>query len=268
MSNSNLLLDIKNLFVSVKDDITLEKDRSFKNLDKGEERKQIIKGLNLSINKGEVHVLMGINGSGKSTLANALMGHPNYIIDKGEITFMDENLLEMEPEERAKKGIFMAFQYPKGISGLSVGSYLRAIVNAVSDKEVSIREFKNMLNEAMESLSISREFLNRSLNEGFSGGEKKRHEILQMKLLKPKLAILDETDSGLDVDALKIVFENVKKSVDKNSSLLIITHYNRILEYIEPDYVHIMSKGIIKKSGGIELSNSIEKDGFEKVLNS
>jgi Fe-S cluster assembly ATP-binding protein len=266
-NNSNTILEIKNLSVSVNDDLSKE-NLSFENLDKKVESKEILKGLDLKINKGEVHVLMGTNGSGKSTLANALMGHPNYNIEGGEVNFLGENLLEMEPEEKARKGLFLAFQYPKGISGLSVGSFLRAIVNSVNDKEISIREFRKMLNENMNELGISREFLSRSLNEGFSGGEKKRHEILQMNLLKPKLAILDETDSGLDVDALKVVFGNITKNHNNERALLIITHYSRILKYLNPTHVHVMSDGVIVKSGGVELSELIEEKGFETVINS
>lgn len=266
--NLSTILEIKNLYVSVKDDLSSESDFSFNSLDKREETKEILKGINLSINKGEVHVLMGTNGSGKSTLANVLMGHPNYKVTAGEINFMGENLLEMKPEERAKKGLFLAFQYPQGISGLSVGSFLRAILNSVSDKEVPIRVFRKKLNETMNDLGISKEFLSRSLNEGFSGGEKKRHEILQMKLLNPKLAILDETDSGLDVDALKVVFDNITQSLNENNALLIITHYNRIFKHINPDYVHIVNNGVITKSGDIKLSQLIEEKGFEAVINS
>jgi Fe-S cluster assembly ATP-binding protein len=263
------LLEIKNLNVSVKTE-TLEGE--IKSPDKKSNsqtgEKLILKGVNLTINKGEVHVLMGTNGSGKSTLANVLMGHPKYIINSGEAYFMGKNLLDLAPEERAKAGMFLAFQYPTAIQGLPVGSYLRAILNAVSEENVSIRTFRKELNKSMEELEIPKKFLSRSLNEGFSGGEKKRNEILQLSLLKPKLAILDETDSGLDVDALKLVFENVNKKLTGDMSLLMITHYNRILRYINPTNVHIMTDGQIVKSGGIELSDAIEEKGFESIINS
>ncbi len=254
----NNLLEIKNLSVSVKED---GKE------DGKEDLKEILNNLNLTINKGEVHIIMGTNGCGKSTLANTLMGHPNYIVTKGEAIFQGENILTLTPEQRAKKGLFLAFQYPTAIQGLSVGSFLRAIMKAVNEKDIPIREFRQDLNKAMEELEIPKEFLSRSLNDGFSGGEKKRHEILQMSLLKPKLTILDETDSGLDVDALKLVFENINKRVNSENSFIIITHYNKVLKYVKPDFVHIMKNGKIIKSGGIELSNIIEEKGFDAVIN-
>lgn len=262
MNNYEKILEIKNLYVSVKD----EENKHTASADSETQQKEILKGLNLSVNKGEVHVLMGTNGSGKSTLANALMGHPNYTITKGDIQFRGENLLEMKPEDKAKKGMFLAFQYPTAIEGLTVGSYLRAIVKAVSDKDIPIRTFRKELTQHMEELRIPKSFLKRSLNAGFSGGEKKKTEILQMNLLKPKLIILDETDSGLDVDALKLVFENVNKRVDEETSVIIITHYSRVLRYVHPNYVHIIKEGNIVKSGGLELSKKIEEEGFEAVL--
>lgn len=254
MSNKKYLLEIDNLHVSVRDE------------DK-EEYKEILKGLDLKINYGEIHVLMGTNGSGKSTLANALTGHPNYKVTDGFIKFEGDNLLEMKPDERARAGLFLAFQYPNAITGLSVGSFLRSIVKAVNEKDIPIREFRKLLDKNMKALNIPKEFLNRSLNEGFSGGEKKRHEILQMNLLNPKLAILDETDSGLDVDAMKLVFENINNNINENRSLIIITHYNKVLKYLKPTHVHILREGRIIKSGGIELSDMIENEGFESVVN-
>ncbi len=254
MSNQGNLLKIENLFVSVREEGK-------------EEMKEILKGVNLTIEKGEIHVLMGTNGSGKSTLANALMGHPNYEITQGKVYFLGEDITEMTPDEKARMGLFLAFQYPTSISGLPVGSFLRAIMKSTSGEKLPVKQFRTELNEAMEELKISKEFLKRSLNEGFSGGEKKRHEILQMNLLKPKLSMLDETDSGLDIDALKIVFENVSKKITPETGALVITHYNRVLNYLNPHKVHIMRKGKIIKTGGIELSDRIEKEGFEAVVN-
>ncbi len=261
MSNSENMLEVKNLYVSVKDE-----ENKYSQSTGNETQKEILKGLNLTVKKGEVHVLMGTNGSGKSTLANALMGHPNYTITKGEVEFRGENLIEMKPEEKAKKGMFLAFQYPTAIEGLTVGSYLRAIVKAVNDENIPIRTFRKELTQYMEELNIPKSFLKRSLNAGFSGGEKKKAEILQMNLLKPKLIILDETDSGLDVDALRLVFENINNKVNNETSVIIITHYSRVLRYVHPNYVHIIKKGNIVKSGGLELSKKIEEEGFEAVL--
>jgi Fe-S cluster assembly ATP-binding protein len=253
MSNTEHLLEVKNLFVSVKEEGK-------------EEMKEILKGVNLVMNKGEVHVLMGTNGSGKSTLANALMGHPNYKITRGRIFFLGEDITDLSPDEKARRGLFLAFQYPTSISGLPVGSFLRAIMKSVNEGDMPIKQFRRELNRAMEELKVPRGFLKRSLNEGFSGGEKKRHEILQMNLLNPKLSILDETDSGLDVDALKLVFENVNNKITGQNGALIITHYSRVLNYLNPHKVHIVKDGRITKSGGVELSDRIEDEGFEAVL--
>ncbi len=253
MNNKDTLLEIKNLFVSVKEEGK-------------EDLKEILKGVDLTINKGEIHVLMGTNGSGKSTLANALMGHPNYSITSGKVYFLGEDITEMSPDEKAKMGLFLAFQYPTAISGLPVGSFLRAIMKSVTGDKLPVKQFRSELNSAMEELKISKDFLKRSLNEGFSGGEKKRHEILQMNLLKPKLAMLDETDSGLDVDALKLVFENVSKKITPDTGALVITHYSRVLDYLKPNKIHIMRKGKIIKTGGMEISERIEKEGFDAVI--
>ncbi len=226
----------------------------------------ILKGVDLTINKGEIHVLMGVNGSGKSSLAHVLMGHPNHQITEGEARFDGTSIQDMEPDERARAGMFLAFQYPHAIGGLPVGTFLKAAVEARRSEEVPFRVFKRELDAALEKLGISKEFLGRSLNEGFSGGEKKRNEILQMHLLKPTLAMLDETDSGLDVDALKKVFHDVREYANQDNALLVITHYDRVLDYINPTHVHIMSDGRIVKSGGADLSKRIDEEGFEAVL--
>jgi len=252
---SNTILEIKNLKSQVEESHT-------------EEKKEILKGVNLTIKSGEVHVLMGINGSGKSTLSNVLMGHPNHEVTGGEVTFNGKNLFDMEVDERAREGLFLAFQYPDTIQGLPLGTFLKSAVEANREEEVPFRTFKKELDTVMEKLNIPRSFLSRSLNDGFSGGEKKRTEMVQMNLLKPKLAILDETDSGLDIDALKMVFENVKENVGSDRSYLIITHYNKVLDFIIPDHVHIMKGGQIVKSGGPELSQDIIDKGFEAVIGS
>lgn len=232
-----------------------------------ESEKEILNGVDLSIREGEVHVLMGTNGSGKSTLASVLMGSPFYEVTGGSATYEGKDLLSMKPEERAQSGLFLAFQYPTAVPGLSVLSYLRSIMKAVRKEELSFKQFKNELNEAMKSLNIPQEFLSRSLNEGFSGGEKKRLEVLQMTLLKPRLAMLDETDSGLDVDATQLIFEKIRSLRSENQALLVITHYNRIVEFISPDFVHVMKDGKIVASGGAEMAARIESEGFEAVLN-
>ncbi len=227
-----------------------------------EEEKEILKGLNLDIPAGETHILMGTNGSGKSSLANVLMGHPHHKVTGGSISFNGRDLLPMAPDERAREGLFLAFQYPLAISGLPVATFLKKATEAYRGIEISVREFQKELRGIMEELQIPRSFLGRSLNEGFSGGEKKRMEVLQLNLLKPRLAILDETDSGLDIDALKLLFRNIADSGDRERSLLIITHYERVLEYIRPDKVHIMQDGKIVRSGDVELSRSIPAEGF------
>ena len=230
------------------------------------EGKEILKGLSLTVQGGEVHAIMGPNGSGKSTLAYTLMGHPRYVVDDGEILMDGEDLLEMEPDERARRGLFLAFQYPVEIPGVTVANFLRTAYNAVhggEGKEISVLEFHKLLKEHMAALQIDEEFATRYLNEGFSGGEKKRHEILQMALLRPRIAIMDETDSGLDIDALKIVAEGVNRLRSPELGVLVITHYQRILRYLRPDYVHIMMDGQIVRSGGWELAEELEEKGYD-----
>jgi len=240
-----------------------------KNLHVDVEGKEILKGLNLEIKKGEIHALMGPNGSGKSTLAFSLMGHPKYEIKKGKVTLEGKNLLEMKVNERANSGLFLSFQYPSEISGVSLANFLRTAYNQVKNNgkkdKIGVMEFMNLLYEKMDLLQMDREFAKRHLNVGFSGGEKKRTEILQMAVLEPKFAILDETDSGLDIDALKVVAEGVKKLVGPNLGVLIITHYQRILHHIKPDRVHILVDGKIVKSGGYELAKEIEETGYEDL---
>jgi len=229
------------------------------------EGSEIIKGLSLTVKGGEVHALMGPNGSGKSTLANTLMGHPRYDVEDGQVLLDGEDILEMEPDERAKRGLFLAFQYPVEIPGVTVANFLRAAYNALhgDEKPLSVLEFHQLLQQHMKELEMDEEFAGRYLNEGFSGGEKKRHEILQMALLKPRIAIMDETDSGLDIDALKIVAEGVNRQRSDELGVLVITHYSRILEYLKPDYVHIMMDGRIVRSGGPELAKELEEKGYD-----
>jgi len=232
--------------------------------------KKILQGINLEVKPGEVHAMMGPNGSGKSTLANVLSGRDGYEIVKGKISFLKENLLELEPEVRACKGLFLAFQYPVEIPGVSGMNFLRTTINAVrkyrKQKELDGINFLKLLRKKAKILKIDEKLIKRSVNTGFSGGEKKRSEILQMSLLEPKLAILDETDSGLDIDALKIVANGVNKLKNKNRSFLIITHYQRLLNHIVPDKVHILSKGRIIKSGDKNLAIELEKKGYEGLV--
>ncbi|MDD9953915.1 MAG: Fe-S cluster assembly ATPase SufC [Candidatus Woesearchaeota archaeon] len=228
------------------------------------EGKEILKGVTLTINPGEIHALMGPNGSGKSTLANVLMGHPKYEVTKGKILLNGENISEMEPDERAKKGLFLSFQYPVEIPGVTVENFLRTAVNNVQGKDLDVVEFHELLKKTLADFGIKNEFAGRYLNEGFSGGEKKRMEILQMLLLNPTFAILDETDSGLDVDALKIVSDGINKIKDEKHGVLLITHYNRILEYVIPDKVHVLIDGKITETGGKELAHTIEAEGYER----
>jgi len=228
--------------------------------------KEIIHGIDLKIKKGEIHALMGQNGSGKSTLAQVIMGHPNYHATSGEIKFEGKNVLEMDPTERAKTGIFLSFQYPSEVAGVNINSYLRMIYNKKNDASVSPVKFREILKEKLEILDIKPDFLNRYLNEGFSGGEKKRMEMLQMLVLEPKLAILDEVDSGLDIDALKIVAIAVSYLNEKaKTGFLIITHYARILSHINPSRVHVMKDGLIVKSGGPNLAEELEKTGYVEL---
>jgi len=229
------------------------------------EGNEILKGLSLEVNKGEIHAIMGPNGSGKSTLSNVLMGHPRYEVTGGEITFEGQDVMELEPDERARLGIFLAFQYPSEVPGVSVANFLRTAVNSVREKELSPMEMYRLLQEKMKYLQMDPKFAERYLNEGFSGGEKKRNEILQMLMLSPKLAIMDETDSGLDIDALQVVSKGVNALRGPDFSAVIITHYNRILRYIEPDHVHVMLDGRLVTSGGRELAQQLEEKGYDWV---
>ena len=246
-------LDIKDLHVSV-------------------EGKPILKGLSLTVNKGENHAIMGPNGSGKSTLANTLMGHPKYVVDKGDLLIDGENIVKLSPDKRAKKGLFLAFQYPHEVSGVSVFNFLRSSFNSISatpdSKPLSIIAFRKYLREKMEILGIEESFVKRYLNEGFSGGEKKKSEILQMAVLKPKIAVLDETDSGLDIDALKIVSEAVNTMSGPDLGILLITHYQRILKYVKPEFVHVLIDGKIVKSGSMSLAEELENKGYDWIRES
>jgi len=226
---------------------------------------EIIRGLNLKISKGEVHAIMGPNGSGKSTLAKVLAGHPDYTVTGGDILLDGESILEVEPDERSRKGLFLAFQYPMEIPGVSNANFLRAAVQArlPEGRELDVTEFYQRLYEKMDLLEIRREFTARSVNEGFSGGEKKRNEILQMAILEPSYAVLDETDSGLDIDALKVVSSGVNKLRGPEVGILLITHYQRLLNYIVPDFVHVMSQGRIVRSGSKELALELESKGYD-----
>jgi Fe-S cluster assembly ATP-binding protein len=226
---------------------------------------EIVKGLDLEVNKGEIHAIMGPNGSGKSTLANVLMGHPRYEVTGGSITFQGEDVFELEPDERAKLGMFLAFQYPSEVPGVSVANFLRTAVNSVREDELSPMEMYRLLQEKMSIMQMDPKFAERYLNEGFSGGEKKRNEILQMLMLDPKLAIMDETDSGLDIDALQVVAKGVNEMKGPEFSAVIITHYQRILRYIEPDRVHVMLDGRLVTSGGKELADDLEEKGYDWV---
>jgi Fe-S cluster assembly ATP-binding protein len=226
---------------------------------------EIVKGLDLEVNKGEMHAIMGPNGSGKSTLANVLMGHPRYEVTGGSITFQGEDVFELEPDERAKLGMFLAFQYPSEVPGVSVANFLRTAVNSVREDELSPMEMYRLLQEKMSIMQMDPKFAERYLNEGFSGGEKKRNEILQMLMLDPKLAIMDETDSGLDIDALQVVARGVNELRGPEFSAVIITHYQRILRYIEPDHVHVMLDGRLVTSGGKELAEELEEKGYDWV---
>jgi Fe-S cluster assembly ATP-binding protein len=232
------------------------------------EDKEILHGVDLVVEQGKVHALMGPNGSGKSTLAYALAGHPRYRVTGGRVTYRGEDVLALTPDERARLGIFLAMQYPVEVPGVSVTNFLRTALNAVRDEEVPVREFARQLREQMKLLDMDPKFAERSLNEGFSGGEKKRHEILQMALLRPALAILDETDSGLDIDALKVVSEGVNRMRGPDLGVLLITHYTRILRYITPDVVHVMLDSLLAQSGGRELADELEEHGYERLRSS
>jgi Fe-S cluster assembly ATP-binding protein len=239
-----------------------------KNLKAKIDNKEILKGLNLEIKPGEVHAIMGPNGSGKSTLSNVLSGKKGYTVS-GDVTYLNENLLDLEIEERAHKGIFLAFQYPLEIPGVNTNIFLKTSLNAIKkakgEKELDAIEFLKLVKQKASELKFDEKILSRQLNVGFSGGEKKKNEILQMSILNPRLSILDETDSGLDIDALKIVSEGVNALRSKESSFLIITHYQRLLEYIKPDFVHVLINGQIVKSGGSELALELENKGYESL---
>lgn len=247
------ILEIKNLKASVT-----------------ETEEKILNGLNLSIGKGETHAIMGPNGGGKSTLVNVIAGKDSYSVDSGEIEFFSEDLFEMEVDERAKKGIFMAFQYPSEIPGVRPWQFVKASVDAkrkfLGEKELSVREFSKIYDENIKIVGMNEDLMKRSLNEGFSGGEKKRNEVFQMLMLEPKLALLDETDSGLDVDALRSVGDVVNRMRNDERSFLIVTHYQRLLDHIKPDFVHVLVKGKIVESGGYELVKKIEENGYESFV--
>ncbi|MEM9152347.1 MAG: Fe-S cluster assembly ATPase SufC [Cyanobacteria bacterium P01_F01_bin.3] len=240
---------------------------SVRNLHASVEGTEILKGVDFEVKSGEVHAIMGLNGSGKSTFSKVLAGHPDYAVTQGEVIFEGENLLELEPHERANSGVFLAFQYPLEIPGVSNRDFLRVAYNAhrkaKGEEEVDVFDFDDLVEERSEIVKMDVSFLDRSVNEGFSGGEKKRNEILQMALLEPTLAILDETDSGLDIDALKIVSSGVNQLSTPSNATVLITHYQRLLNYIVPDYVHVMAKGRIVKTGGKELAQKLEEKGYD-----
>jgi Fe-S cluster assembly ATP-binding protein len=230
------------------------------------EGKEILKGVSLTVNKGEIHAIMGPNGSGKSTLAHTLMGHPSYEVTAGSVLLNGEDILELEPNDRAKRGLFLAFQYPLAIPGVSTVNFLRTALKAVKGKEISVREFRKHLEAKMDLLKIDRQFAARYLNEGFSGGEKKRMEVLQMAVLEPVVAILDEIDSGLDVDAIRAVGHAIATLFHREMALIAITHYPRILHFFKPDYVHIMVNGRIVRSGNFALAEELEAKGYDTLL--
>jgi Fe-S cluster assembly ATP-binding protein len=233
-----------------------------------EQGTEILRGVDLEINEGEIHAIMGPNGSGKSTLSKVISGHPAYEVTDGEILFRGESVLDMEPDERAKAGIFLAFQYPVEIPGVSIANFLRTALNSRREEEIDVFDFSEMLTEKMEMLEMDVAFAERSVNEGFSGGEKKRNEILQLAMLEPTLAVMDETDSGLDIDALKVVsagINKIKTQHQTDMSILLITHYQRMLNYVKPDFVHVMVDGRIIRSGGPELALELEEKGYEQA---
>lgn len=240
-----------------------------KNLHASVDDKEILKGVNLEVNAGEVHAIMGPNGSGKSTLAAIIAGKDTFEVTQGEITFNGEDIFELDPEERAHKGIFLSFQYPVEIPGVSVTNFIKTAIKetrrANEEEDMPASEFLKLIKEKADLLAIDRKFLSRSLNEGFSGGEKKRNEIFQMAMMNPKLAIMDETDSGLDIDALKIVAKGVNKLKNKDNAILVITHYQRLLEHLVPDFVHILIDGIIVKTGTKELAYELEEKGYDWI---
>ena len=233
-----------------------------------EEGTEILRGVDLEIGEGEIHAIMGPNGSGKSTLSKVISGHPSYEVTDGDILFRGESVLDMEPDERAQAGIFLAFQYPVEIPGVSIANFMRTALNAKRGEEMDIFDFQDLLVEKMELLEMDPTFAERSVNEGFSGGEKKRNEILQLALLEPTLAVMDETDSGLDIDALKVVsagINKIKSQHQTDMAVLLITHYQRMLNYVKPDFVHVMVEGRIIRSGGPEVALELEEKGYEQV---
>lgn len=230
------------------------------------EGKEILKGVDLRIAKGEVHALMGLNGSGKSTLAHALMGHPKYQVTQGRVLFKGQDLLGLQPDERARQGLFLAFQYPTAIPGVTVMNFLRQALQTVRGHDMPVLEFRKLLREKMGLLEMDQSFAQRYVNDGFSGGEKKRLEILQMVLLQPEMAILDEPDSGLDIDALRVVSEGINRLIGPPLGVLLITHYQRILNYIQPDFVHVLWDGRVVKSGGKELATALEAQGYDWII--
>ena len=248
--DNNLLLNINNLHASING-------------------KEILKGINLSIRPGEVHAIMGPNGSGKSTLSAVLTGNPNYVVTEGDVTFNGKNLLELSPEDRSHEGIFLSFQYPVEIPGVSMVNFMRAAINAkrkyLNQEPLSASDFLKLMRQKRAIVELDNKLASRSVNEGFSGGEKKRNEIFQMAMLEPLLSILDETDSGLDIDALRIVAEGVNKLKSKDNATIVITHYQRLLDYIKPDFVHVLYKGRIVMTGGPELALELEKNGYDQI---
>jgi len=247
MTDDSPLLEIDDLHVSV-------------------DGKEIVKGLNLKIKRGEVHAVMGPNASGKSTLANTIMGHPNYRVTQGRLLFKGDDIAELTTDERARRGLFLAFQYPKAIPGVTVVNFLRTALKAVRGADVPVREFRQMLRETMALLKMDDDFARRYINDGFSGGEMKRAEVLQMGILKPEMAVLDETDSGLDIDALRVVSEGINSFMDDQRGMLLITHYQRLLNYVRPHFVHVLYGGRIVKSGGRELAEELEAEGYERII--
>jgi Fe-S cluster assembly ATP-binding protein len=245
--DNEVLLDVRDLHVSV-------------------EGKEILRGVNLTVRRGEVHALMGPNGSGKSTLANALMGHPRYEVTSGRVLFKGEDILRLTPDQRARRGMFLAFQYPMAIPGVTMVNFLRQSARAMRGQDMPVREFRQLLKETLDLLKMDENFARRYVNEGFSGGEKKRAEILQMGILRPELAIMDETDSGLDIDALRTVSAGINALMSPQMAVLLITHYQRILNYIKPQFVHVLYRGRIITSGGPELAKELEERGYDWVI--
>lgn len=246
MTNDKTLFDFKNIHVKVED-------------------KEVVSGVSLSMKAGEIHAIMGPNGSGKSSLSNALMGHPNYKITEGKAMLDNKDLLEMDADERSRAGLFLAFQYPLAIPGVTVANFMRTALIAHRGKDADMSDFRKLFKKHMDDLHVDHAFASRYLNDGFSGGEKKRIEILQMSMLNPKVALLDETDSGLDIDALKVVAEGINRYHNENNAILLVTHYQRLLNYVKPDFVHIMMDGKFVKSGGPELALKLEEHGYDWV---